>query len=190
MNSTFRSASKREELSGSSVNICSPLRKGSADPGLFKILSPKGIWTPDTVWHLRVPQHSQTGITFSYQLYEDLIGLLQLTLDSHAMPAIEMPRRQVTVMTPMMRMSLVRSTMVAPFSWGIKIRYFFRRIRGEDCLRWGRLITFIVLLTRIRSTTVSAKPTVCMATATALAKAKMRPMGPPSSGPRLRLIRK
>lgn len=47
-----------------------------------------------------------------------------------------------------------------------------------------------ILLTRIKSVTVSAKPTVCMATATALAKAKIRPMDPPSSGPRLRLIKK
>lgn len=45
-------------------------------------------------------------------------------------------------------------------------------------------------LTCSRSLTVSAKPTVCMATPTALAKAKMRPMEPPSSGPRLREIRK
>lgn len=47
-----------------------------------------------------------------------------------------------------------------------------------------------MLLTRMRSVTVSAKPTVCIATATAFAKAKIRPIDPPSSGPRLRLIRK
>lgn len=47
-----------------------------------------------------------------------------------------------------------------------------------------------MVLTRMRSVTVSAKPTVCIATATAFAKAKMRPIDPPSSGPRLRLIRK
>lgn len=47
-----------------------------------------------------------------------------------------------------------------------------------------------MLLTRMRSVTVSAKPTVCIATATAFAKAKMRPIDPPSSGPRLRLMRK
>ena len=45
-------------------------------------------------------------------------------------------------------------------------------------------------LTWSRSRTVSAKPTVCMATPTALAKAKMRPMEPPNSGPRLREMRK
>ena len=45
-------------------------------------------------------------------------------------------------------------------------------------------------LTWSKSCTVSAKPTVCMATPTALAKAKMRPMEPPSSGPRLREMRK
>lgn len=44
--------------------------------------------------------------------------MAELTLDSQAMPAIEIPSRQVTVMMPMMRMSLVRLTMVAPFSWG------------------------------------------------------------------------
>lgn len=35
------------------------------------------------------------------------------------------------------------------------------------------------------STTVSAKPTTYMATATALAKAKIRPIEPPNSGPKL-----
>lgn len=40
-------------------------------------------------------------------------------------------------------------------------------------------------LTLSISTTVSAKPTTYMATATALAKAKIRPMEPPNSGPRL-----
>lgn len=35
------------------------------------------------------------------------------------------------------------------------------------------------------STTVSAKPTTYIATATALANAKIRPMAPPNSGPRL-----
>lgn len=45
-------------------------------------------------------------------------------------------------------------------------------------------------LTCSRSRTVSAKPTVCMATATAFAKAKISPMEPPSSGPRLREMRK
>lgn len=49
---------------------------------------------------------------------------------------------------------------------------------SRPCLTWSR------------SRTVSAKPTVCMATPTALAKAKMRPMEPPSSGPRLREMRK
>ena len=39
-----------------------------------------------------------------------------LTLDSHDMPAIEMPSRHVTVMTPTMRMSLIGSAMTAPFS--------------------------------------------------------------------------
>lgn len=38
--------------------------------------------------------------------------------------------------------------------------------------------------------TVSANPTVCMATATAFAKAKISPIEPPSSGPKLREIRK
>lgn len=46
-----------------------------------------------------------------------------------------------------------------------------------------------VFLTLSISTTVSAKPTTYMATATALAKAKMRPMLPPNSGPRLLEIR-
>lgn len=45
-------------------------------------------------------------------------------------------------------------------------------------------------ITRSRSKRVSAKPTVCIATATEFAKAKMIPMEPPSSGPRLREIRK
>lgn len=44
-------------------------------------------------------------------------------------------------------------------------------------------------LTFRSSTTVSAKPTTYMATATALAKAKMRPIEPPNSGPRLLEIR-
>lgn len=54
---------------------------------------------------------------------------------------------------------------------------------------WGQEVQSHVL-TCSRSRTVSAKPTVCMATATALAKAKMRPMEPPSSGPRLLEMRK
>ncbi|KAG9336955.1 hypothetical protein JZ751_029972, partial [Albula glossodonta] len=45
------------------------------------------------------------------------------------------------------------------------------------------------LITCMSDCTVSAKPTVCMATATALAKAKISPMEPPSSGPKLREIR-
>lgn len=49
---------------------------------------------------------------------------------------------------------------------------------------WSRVLTCS------RSRTVSAKPTVCMAMATALAKAKMSPMEPPSSGPRLLEMRK
>lgn len=50
------------------------------------------------------------------------------------------------------------------------------------CLKapWG-----IQRLTARSSTTVSAKPTTYMATATALAKANIRPMEPPNSGPRL-----
>ena len=46
-----------------------------------------------------------------------------------------------------------------------------------------------VMLTFSSSTTVSAKPTTYMATATALAKAKMSPIEPPNSGPRLLEIR-
>lgn len=64
--------------------------------------------------------------------------------------------------------------------------------------RWGRRggggvgtqRTQSHFLTCSRSRTVSAKPTVCMATATAFAKAKISPMEPPSSGPRLREMRK
>lgn len=44
-------------------------------------------------------------------------------------------------------------------------------------------------LTLRSSTTVSANPTTYMATATALAKAKMSPMEPPNSGPKLLEIR-
>lgn len=44
-------------------------------------------------------------------------------------------------------------------------------------------------LTLSNSTTVSAKPTTYMATATALANAKISPMEPPNSGPRLLEIR-
>lgn len=67
-------------------------------------------------------------------------------------------------------------------------------IDNELCLgrrgcRWVQEVQGHVL-TCSRSRTVSAKPTVCMATATALAKAKMRPMEPPSSGPRLLEMRK
>ena len=47
-------------------------------------------------------------------IYHGVICLVGLTLDSHAMPAIEIPSRHVTVMMPMMRMSLVWSTMKAP----------------------------------------------------------------------------
>lgn len=47
--------------------------------------------------------------------------------------------------------------------------------------------TFIFTLSS--STTVSANPTTYMATATALAKAKMSPIDPPNSGPKLLEIR-
>lgn len=40
-------------------------------------------------------------------------------------------------------------------------------------------------LTARSSTTVSANPTTYMATATALAKANIRPIEPPNSGPKL-----
>lgn len=65
-----------------------------------------------------------TRMTKKVTVQHGFICLVELTLDSHAMPAIEIPSRQVTVMTPMMRMSLVRSTMTAPFSWGRKSREF------------------------------------------------------------------
>lgn len=44
-------------------------------------------------------------------------------------------------------------------------------------------------LTLRRSTTVSANPTTYIATATALAKAKIKPIDPPNSGPKLLEIR-
>lgn len=40
-------------------------------------------------------------------------------------------------------------------------------------------------ITLSSSTTVSANPTTYIATATALAKAKIKPIAPPNSGPRL-----
>lgn len=46
----------------------------------------------------------------------DLVGVFKLTFDSQAMPAIEIPSRQVTVMMPMIRISLVLSTMATPCS--------------------------------------------------------------------------
>lgn len=115
---------------------------------------------------------------------------MRLTFDSHAIPAMEIPRRHVTVMMPMIRMSLVRSTIETPFSWEIRPQWF---VIGPTLLsRFTNLdrVKMYIGLTRIRSVTVSAKPTVCMATATALANAKIRPIDPPNSGPRLRLIRK
>lgn len=41
-----------------------------------------------------------------------------LTLDSHSIPASEMASSTVTVTTPMIRMSLMGSTMGVPYSWG------------------------------------------------------------------------
>lgn len=139
------------------------------------------------------------------------------------MPASEMPSSTVTVSTPMMRMSLVGSTIRELCSWGrgtvtnqetefpqptaamSASRRSWRLIIGGAALMqvlimssawaggcrwaWGQEVQGRVL-TCSRSRTVSAKPTVCMATATALAKAKMRPMEPPSSGPRLLEMRK
>lgn len=44
-----------------------------------------------------------------------LLLLLPLrTLASHSIPATEMPRRRMTVMVPMIRMSLILSVMMAP----------------------------------------------------------------------------
>lgn len=43
---------------------------------------------------------------------------MSVTLASHSMPAREMPSSTVTVTTPMMRMSLVGSTMRELCSWG------------------------------------------------------------------------
>lgn len=131
-------------------------------------------------------------VTQNYWLFNKMVYLwIGPTFDSHAIPAIEIPRRHVTVMIPMMRMSLVRSTIATPYSW--KIRCQWCGI-GLTLLFSYMHLDFIqtpsTWLTRIRSVTVSAKPTVCMATATALANAKMRPIEPPNSGPRLRLIRK
>lgn len=133
------------------------------------------------------PLHSKTKAVEPEWIFLDDFWL---TFDSHAIPAMEIPRRQVTVMMPMIRMSLVRSTIETPFSWEIRSQWF---VIGPTLLssftNLDRVIMYI-WLTRIRSVTVSAKPTVCMATATALANAKMRPIDPPNSGPRLRLIRK
>lgn len=42
--------------------------------------------------------------------------LAHLTLDSHSIPAREMASSTVTVTTPMMRMSLMGSTMGEPYS--------------------------------------------------------------------------
>lgn len=131
-------------------------------------------------------------VTQNYWIFHKIVYLwIELTFDSHAIPAIEIPRRHVTVMTPMMRMSLVRSTTATPYSWEIRCQWC--RI-GLTLLFNYMYLDFIqmysIWLTCIRSVTVSAKPTVCMATATALANAKMRPIDPPNSGPRLRLIRK
>ena len=49
---------------------------------------------------------------------------------------------------------------------------------------WLHHVQYVIVTLR-SSTTVSANPTTYMATATALAKAKMRPMEPPNSGPKL-----
>lgn len=49
---------------------------------------------------------------------------MRQTFDSHAIPAMEIPRRNVTVMMPMIRMSLVRSTIETPFSWEIRPQWF------------------------------------------------------------------
>lgn len=61
----------------------------------------------------------------------------------------------------------------------------YKKILTKVLLQGGLGTRMGIILTLRSSTTVSANPTTYMATATALAKAKIKPMEPPNSGPKL-----
>jgi len=110
------------------------------------------------------------------------------TLASHSIPATEIPSSRMTVRVPTIRMSFSSSVIKASTSCNQQQEQY----QYEDLCKtiWHNSNGYTKLfLTLSISTTVSAKPTTYMATATALAKAKMRPMDPPNSGPRLLEIR-
>lgn len=115
------------------------------------------------------------------------------TLASHSIPATDMPSSITTVIQPTILMSFSSSTMMALFSWmQYKIYHICKRDQmfpAETFSTWNSAIKFLTLHTFNNSITVSANPTTYMATATALAKAKIRPMEPPNSGPKLRDIK-
>lgn len=116
-----------------------------------------------------------------------------LTFASHSIPATEMPRSRMTVRVPTIRTSLSSSVIRASTSCQsennhprllllllCKMSTWHTAIQSTFTIQ-----AYQMFLTLSISTTVSAKPTTYMATATALAKAKMRPMEPPNSGPKL-----
>lgn len=103
------------------------------------------------------------------------------------MPATEIPSNRMIVRVPTMRMSFNSSVIRASTSYSQKsINTLDIKMRGVmNSQEPMNKVKSQLFLTLSISTTVSAKPTTYMATATALAKAKMRPMEPPNSGPRL-----